>query len=212
YPPAAMRYTEARMKKFAEMMLQDLEKDTVNFVPNYDSSLTEPTVLPSAFPNLLVNGSTGIAVGMATNMPPHNLREIVNACIAMIGNPEITVEELATFVSGPDFPTGATIYGRNGIRAAYLTGRGKLLVRAQTHVEVVNNRNRIVVTEIPYQVNKTNLLEKMASLVRDKVVEGISDLRDESDKDGMSIIIELKKDAFPDIILNTLYKHTQLQE
>ncbi|HKP94645.1 MAG TPA: DNA gyrase subunit A [Fibrobacteria bacterium] len=211
-PPAAMRYTEARMKKFAEMMLQDLEKDTVNFTPNYDSSTTEPTVLPSAFPNLLVNGSTGIAVGMATNMPPHNLREIVNACIAMIHNPEITVEELAAHVSGPDFPTGATIYGRNGIRAAYLTGRGKLLVRSKTHVEVVNNRNRIVVTEIPYQVNKSNLLEKMASLVRDKIIEGISDLRDESDKDGMSIIIELKKDAFPDIILNQLYKHTQLQE
>ena len=211
-PPAAMRYTEARMKRFAEMMLQDLEKQTVDFTPNYDSSLTEPSVLPSAFPNLLVNGSTGIAVGMATNMAPHNLREIINACFAMIRNPDITVEELATYVSGPDFPTGATIYGRNGIRAAYLTGRGKLLVRSKTHVEVVNNRNRIVVTEIPYQVNKTNLLEKMASLVRDKVIEGISDLRDESDKDGMSIIIELKKDAFPDIILNLLYKHTQLQE
>jgi DNA gyrase subunit A len=211
-PPAAMRYTEARMKRFAEMMLQDLEKQTVDFAPNYDSSLTEPAVLPSAFPNLLVNGSTGIAVGMATNMAPHNLREIVNACIAMIHKPDIAVEELVQYVSGPDFPTGATIYGRNGIRAAYLTGKGKLLVRSKTHVETVNNRNRIVVTEIPYQVNKTNLLEKMAALVRDKVIEGISDLRDESDKDGMSIIIELKKDAFPDIILNMLYKHTQLQE
>jgi DNA gyrase subunit A len=211
-PPAAMRYTEARMKRFAEMMLQDLEKETVNFAPNYDSSLTEPTVLPSAFPNLLVNGSTGIAVGMATNMAPHNLREIINACVAMIGNPDITIEELCNHVSGPDFPTAATIYGRNGIRAAYMTGKGKLLVRSKTHVEVVNNRNRIVVTEIPYQVNKSNLLEKMAHLVRDKIVEGISDLRDESDKDGMSIIIELKKDAFPDIILNQLYKHTQLQE
>ena len=211
-PPAAMRYTEARMKRFAEMMLQDLEKDTVNFSPNYDSSLTEPTVLPSAFPNLLVNGSTGIAVGMATNMAPHNLREIVSACVAMIKNPDIAIEDLCAIVSGPDFPTGATIHGRNGIRAAYMTGKGKLLVRSNTHVEVVNNRNRIVVTEIPYQVNKSNLLEKMASLVRDKVVEGISDLRDESDKDGMSIIIELKKDAFPDIILNQLYKHTQLQE
>jgi DNA gyrase subunit A len=211
-PPAAMRYTEARMKRFAEMMLQDLEKDTVNFTPNYDSSLTEPSVLPSAFPNLLVNGSTGIAVGMATNMPPHNLREIINACVAMIKNPDITIEELCAFVSGPDFPTAATIYGRNGIRAAYMTGKGKLLVRSKTHVEVVNNRNRIVVTEIPYQVNKSNLLEKMAHLVRDKIIEGISDLRDESDKDGMSIIIELKKDAFPDIILNQLYKHTQLQD
>ena len=212
-PPAAMRYTEARMKKFAEMMLQDLEKQTVDFVPNYDSSLTEPTVLPSAFPNLLVNGSTGIAVGMATNMPPHNLREIVNACFAMIANPDISVEDLCNHVVGPDFPTGAIIHGRNGIRAAYVTGRGKLLVRSKSHVEVMtNNRNRIVVTEIPYQVNKSNLLEKMAALVRDKIIEGISDLRDESDKDGMSIIIELKKDAFPDIILNQLYKHTQLQE
>ena len=178
-PPAAMRYTEARMKKFAEMMLQDLEKQTVDFVPNYDSSLTEPTVLPSAFPNLLVNGSTGIAVGMATNMPPHNLREIVNACFAMIANPDISVEDLCNHVVGPDFPTGAIIHGRNGIRAAYVTGRGKLLVRSKTHVEVMTNgRNRIVVTEIPYQVNKSNLLEKMAMLVREKIVEGISDLRD----------------------------------
>jgi DNA gyrase subunit A len=211
-PPAAMRYTEARMKRFAEMMLQDLEKQTVDFVPNYDSSLEEPVVLPSAFPNLLVNGSTGIAVGMATNVPPHNLNEIINACQAMIRNPDLPDEELLALVSGPDFPTGATIYGRNGIRAAYLTGKGKILVRAKSHIEEMGNRQRIVVTEIPYQVNKTNLLEKMASLVRDKVIEGISDLRDESDKDGMSIIIELKKDAFPDIVLNMLYKHTQLQE
>ena len=212
-PPAAMRYTEARMKMFAELMLQDLEKETVNFVPNYDTSLTEPTVLPSAFPNLLVNGSTGIAVGMATNVPPHNLREIINACLAMIENPEIIDDALLAHVSGPDFPTGGIIHGRNGIRAAYLTGKGKLLVRCKSHVEQKDDgRNRIVVTEIPYQVNKTNLLEKMASLVREKIVEGISDLRDESDKDGMSIIIELKKDAFPDIVLNTLYKHTQLQE
>ena len=211
-PPAAMRYTEARMKAFAEMMLQDLDKETVDWAPNYDSSLQEPKVLPSAFPNLLVNGSTGIAVGMATNIPPHNLNEIVNACLALLANPEITDEEIITHVSGPDFPTGGIIHGRNGIRAAYLTGRGKVLVRAKHHVEQRENRTRIIITEIPYQVNKSNLLEKMASLVRDKIVEGISDLRDESDKDGMSIIIELKRDAFPDIILNMLYKHTQLQE
>ncbi|HLP41787.1 MAG TPA: DNA gyrase subunit A [Fibrobacteria bacterium] len=211
-PPAAMRYTEARMKRFAEMMLQDLEKETVDFVPNYDTSLQEPTVLPSAFPNLLVNGSTGIAVGMATNVPPHNLIEIINACQAMIKNPDLPDDELLALVSGPDFPTGGTIHGRNGIRAAYLTGKGKILVRAKTEVQERNGRQRIEVTEIPYQVNKTNLLEKMAALVREKVIEGISDLRDESDKDGMSIIIELKKDAFPDIVLNMLYKHTQLQE
>ncbi len=211
-PPAAMRYTEARMKAFAELMLQDLDKETVDWSPNYDSSLEEPKVLPSAFPNLLVNGSTGIAVGMATNIPPHNLNEVVNACLAMLANPEIGDEELITHVSGPDFPTGGIIHGRNGIRAAYLTGRGKVLVRAKHHIEQRENRTRIVVTEIPFQVNKSNLLEKMASLVRDKIVEGISDLRDESDKDGMSIIIELKRDAFPDIILNLLYKHTQLQD
>jgi DNA gyrase subunit A len=211
-PPAAMRYTEARMEKFAEMMLQDLEKQTVDFVPNYDTSLQEPTVLPSAFPNLLVNGSTGIAVGMATNVPPHNLVEIINACQAMIKNPELADEELLALVSGPDFPTGGIIHGRNGIRAAYLTGKGKLLVRAKSEIQEKNGRQRIEVTEIPYQVNKTNLLEKMASLVREKIVEGISDLRDESDKDGMSIIIELKKDAFPEVVLNALYKHTQLQE
>jgi DNA gyrase subunit A len=211
-PPAAMRYTEARMTQFAEMMLSDLDKQTVDFVPNYDASNEEPTVMPSAFPNLLVNGSTGIAVGMATNVAPHNLREIINACIAMLKNADIADEELLSLVSGPDFPTGAIIHGRNGIRAAYLTGRGKLLVRAKHHVEQRENRQRIIITEIPYQVNKTNLLEKIATLVREKEVEGISDLRDESDKDGMSIIIELKKDAFPDIILNSLYKHTQLQE
>jgi DNA gyrase subunit A len=210
---AAMRYTEARMDKITELVLQDLDKDTVDFKPNYDESLKEPTVLPSAFPNLLVNGSTGIAVGMATNMAPHNLREIVNACIAMIHNPEVTAEELLTMVSGPDFPTGGIIQGRSGIRDAYLTGRGRIVVRARCEIETMaNGRNRIVVTEIPYQVNKTTLLEKMAALVRDKEVEGISDLRDESDRHGMSIIIELKKDAFAEVVLNTLYKHTQLQD
>jgi DNA gyrase subunit A len=211
-PPAAMRYTEARMTQFAELMLQDLDKETVNFVPNYDGSQEEPTVLPSAFPNLLVNGSTGIAVGMATNVPPHNLREIVNACKAMIANPDLSDEELMQIVSGPDFPTGGIIFGRNGIRSAYLTGRGRLLVRARCEIQEKDGRNRIEVTAIPYQVNKSTLLEKMASLVRDKVIEGISDLRDESDRNGMSIIIELKRDAFPEVILNALYKHTQLQE
>ncbi len=211
-PAAAMRYTEARMDRFAEMMLQDLEKNTVDFVPNYDTSLTEPTVLPSAFPNLLVNGCTGIAVGMATNAPPHNLREIVKACLALLDNPELPDEELLQFVLGPDFPTGAIIFGRNGIRAALLTGRGKVLVRGKTETEIKDNRTRIIVTEIPYQVNKTHLLEKMASLVRDKIVEGISDLRDESDRNGMRIVIELKRDAYPDIVLNGLYKHTQLQD
>ncbi len=211
-PPAAMRYTEARMDKFAELMLQDLEKETVNFIPNYDESLQEPTVLPSAFPNLLVNGSTGIAVGMATNVPPHNLREIINACIAMIDNPALPDTDLLSLVSGPDFPTGGIIHGRAGIREAYLTGRGRLVVRARAEIEEHNGRNRIVITEIPYQVNKTTLLEKMASLVRDKEVEGISDLRDESDRHGMSVIVELKRDAFPEVVLNSLYKHTQLQE
>jgi DNA gyrase subunit A len=210
---AAMRYTEARMDKLAELVLQDLDKETVDFVPNYDESLKEPTVLPSAFPNLLVNGSTGIAVGMATNMAPHNLREIVNACVAMIRNPDVTAEELLTLVSGPDFPTGGIIHGRSGIREAYLTGRGRVVVRGRCEIEeMANGRNRIVVTEIPYQVNKTTLLEKMASLVRDKEVEGISDLRDESDRSGMSIVIELKKDAFAEVVLNSLYKHTQLQD
>ncbi len=211
-PPAAMRYTEARMTQFAEFMLQDLEKETVNFVPNYDGSQEEPTVLPSAFPNLLVNGSTGIAVGMATNVPPHNLREIVKACQAMIQNPDLPDEELLQIVTGPDFPTGGIIFGRNGIRSAYLTGRGRVLVRARCEILEKDGRNRIEVTAIPYQVNKSTLLEKMASLVRDKIVEGISDLRDESDRNGMSIIIELKRDAFPEVVLNALYKHTQLQE
>jgi len=211
-PPAAMRYTEARMNKFAELVLQDLEKETVDYIPNYDDSLQEPTVLPSAFPNLLVNGSTGIAVGMATNMAPHNLREIVNACLAMIQNPSLPDAELLSLVSGPDFPTGGIIHGRSGIREAYLTGRGRVVVRARCEIEEHKGRNRIIVTEIPYQVNKTTLLEKMAALVRDKEIEGISDLRDESDRHGMSIIIELKKDAFPDVVLNGLYKHTQLQD
>ncbi|MBF0429756.1 MAG: DNA gyrase subunit A [Fibrobacteria bacterium] len=210
--PAAMRYTEARMQHFARLMLEDLEKDTVDFSPNYDDSMEEPTVLPSAFPNLLVNGTTGIAVGMATNLAPHNLREITNAIVAVIQDPEIPDEELFALVSGPDFPTGGIIHGRQGIRMAYLTGRGKVQVRALTDVEdFAKGRQRIIVTEIPFQVNKSNLLEKMADLVRHKVIEVISDIRDESDKDGMRIVIELKKDAFPEVVLNQLYKYTQLQ-
>ena len=211
--PAAMRYTEARMARMGELMLEDLEKDTVNYTPNYDDSLTEPSVLPSAIPNLLVNGSTGIAVGMATNMPPHNLREIAKAIKAVIANPEIPVEELLQYVSGPDFPTGATICGRSGIREAYLTGRGRVLVRAKIETEITpNGRTRLLVSEIPYQVNKSTLLEKIADLVRDKKIEGISDLRDESDRHGMRIVIELKRDAVAEVVKNNLYKNSQMQE
>jgi DNA gyrase subunit A len=210
--PAAMRYTEARMRRAAELMLQDLDRDTVDFVNNYDESLKEPSVLPAALPNLLINGTTGIAVGMATNMPPHNLREIVAACKAVLANPDIAVEDLLQYVSGPDFPTGAIIYGRNGAREAMLTGRGKVVVRARHHFEDVGTRQAIIFTEIPYMVNKARLLEKIADLVRDKVIEGIADLRDESDRDGMRIVIECKRDAHPDIVLNHLFKRTQLQD
>ena len=187
---AAMRYTEARMSRFAELMLEDLDKDTVDFGPNYDDSLEEPLVLPSALPNLLVNGSTGIAVGMATSMAPHNLREVGNAIRAVIANPGIPCEDLLALVSGPDFPTGAIICGRAGIRDAYLTGRGRVKVRSRIETEVdARGRTRFIVTEIPYMVNKRNLLEKMAELVREKRIEGISDLRDESDRNGMRIVI-----------------------
>ncbi len=210
--PAAMRYTEARMRRAAELMLQDLDRDTVNFVDNYDESLKEPSVLPSAIPNLLVNGATGIAVGMATNMPPHNLREIVAACKAMLENPEISVEDLLQYVKGPDFPTGGIIYGRMGLRDAMLTGRGKVVVRARHHFEEVGNRQAIIFTEIPYMVNKAKLLEKIAELVRDKSIEGIADLRDESDRDGMRMVVEIRRDSHPDIVLNHLFKKTQLQD
>lgn len=210
---AAMRYTEARMTRFGEMMLEDLEKDTVDQGPNYDDSLKEPLVLPSSFPNLLVNGSSGIAVGMATSMAPHNLREITNAIHAVCENPDITGEELIKHVSGPDFPTGGIICGRSGIREAYLTGRGKIRVRARVHTEEDSRgRTRIIITEIPYMVNKANLVEKIADLVRDKRVEGISDIRDESDRSGMRVVIELKRDVVSDVILNNLYKYTQLQD
>ena len=215
---AAMRYTEARLSRISMEMIADINKDTVDFVPNFDETEKEPSVLPSRFPNLLVNGTTGIAVGMATNIPPHNLRETIDGVLKIIENRiendrDTEMEELLAIVQGPDFPTGATILGRNGINSAYRTGRGKIKVRAVTEIEPMsNNRQRIVVTELPYMVNKARLIEKIAELVRDKRVDGISDLRDESDRQGMRIVIELKKDANPNIVLNHLYKHTQLQD
>ena len=210
---AAMRYTEVRMSKVAEAMLQDIEKETVDFAPNYDESLKEPTVLPSKLPNLLVNGSSGIAVGMATNIPPHNLNEVVDGVLLMIENPEVTIDELMTVIKGPDFPTAGLILGQEGIQSAYRTGRGVVKMRAQARAEVMSNgKPRILVTELPYQVNKARLVEKIADLVRDKTVEGITDLRDESDRNGMRVVIELRRDINPDVILNQLYKHTQLQE
>lgn len=212
-PAAAYRYTEARMSKAAMPLLTDIEKDTVDFMPNYDGRLKEPVVLPSRYPNLLVNGSTGIAVGMATNIPPHNLGEVVDAVCALIDNPDSTIEELMTHLPGPDFPTGGIIMGRSGIRAAYVTGRGKITVRARTEIEEMQNgRERIVVTELPYGVNKARLIESIAELVKEKRVEQISDLRDESDRDGMRIAIELKRDANAAVVLNQLFSYTQLQD
>lgn len=212
-PPAAMRYTEVRMAKIAELMLQDIDKDTVDFVPNYDESLKEPSVLPAKFPELLVNGTSGIAVGMATNIPPHNMSEVIDGVLMLIDNPDASVEELMTVIKGPDFPTGGLIMGTTGIRDAYTTGRGSVKMRAKAHIETMSNgKPRIVVTELPYQVNKARLIEKIAELARDKQIEGITDLRDESDRKGMSIVIELRKDINPDIMLNQLYKHTQLQD
>ncbi|EEP52422.1 DNA gyrase subunit A [Clostridium butyricum] len=209
---AAMRYTEAKMNKIAVEMLRDINKNTVDFMPNFDGEEQEPVVLPSRFPNLLVNGSSGIAVGMATNIPPHNLGEIIDGTIMLIDNPELTVLYLMTKIQGPDFPTGATIMGKAGIRAAYETGRGKIVVRADAEIEEENGRHKIVVTEIPYQVNKAKLIENIADLVKDKKITGISDLRDESDRDGMRIVVELKRDANPNVVLNLLYKHTKLQD
>jgi DNA gyrase subunit A len=210
---AAMRYTEARMKRISSEMLKDLDKETVSFTPNFDDSLQEPSVLAAVIPNLLLNGSSGIAVGMATNIPPHNMDEVVDAIVAQIENPEITVPELMEHIKGPDFPTGAIIYGASGIREAYETGRGKITVRARANVEEhKNGRYSLVISEIPYQVNKTSLIEKIVMLVRTKKVEGISDIRDESDKDGIRLVIELKRDIVPEVVLNHLYKHTQMQE
>lgn len=210
---AAMRYTEARMSKMAMEMLKDITKETVDYRLNFDETLKEPIVLPSRFPNLLVNGSSGIAVGMASSIPPHNLGEVINGTIAYIDNPEITIPELMKYVKGPDFPTGAIIVGKDNIKNAYMTGRGFVKVKSKLEIEEIKNgKNRIIVTEIPYQVNKARLIEKIAELVKDKKVDGISDLRDESDREGMRIVIEIKKDYNPNIVLNNLYKHTQLQD
>lgn len=211
--PAAMRYTEVRMKAIAGEMLKDLDKETVNFALNFDDSLEEPTVLPAAIPNLLVNGASGIAVGMATNIPPHNMREVVSGLIALIDNPEIEIADLMKHVTAPDFPTGGIIYGYEGVRQAYLTGRGKMAIRARAMVEVTqrNGRESIIVTELPYQVNKVRLIEKIVELVHDKKIEGIADIRDESDREGMRLVIELKRDAVAKVVLNHLYKHTPMQ-
>jgi DNA gyrase subunit A len=212
-PPAASRYTECRLQRFSEEMLGDIDKDTIDFTPNYDESTVEPVVLPTKIPNLLVNGSNGIAVGMATNIPPHNLTEIVDATIALVQNPQSTLKDLLKFVKGPDFPTGAYIYGRGGIQSAYTNGRGRFIMRAKAAIEnLTKERQAIIVTEIPYQVNKSTLIKRIADLVNDKVIDDISDIRDESDRTGMRIVIELKRGAEPQIILNQLYKHTSMQE
>lgn len=209
---AAMRYTEAKMSKIAVELLRDINKDTVDFIPNFDGEEEEPSVIPSRFPNLLVNGSSGIAVGMATNIPPHNLNEVIDGVIMLIDNPDTSIIELMTQIKGPDFPTAGIILGTSGIRDAYETGKGKVLVRAKAEIQEKNGRHRIIVNEIPYQVNKAKLIENIAELVKDKKITGISDLRDESDRDGMRIVIELKRDANPNIVLNLLYKHTKMQD
>ncbi len=211
-PPAAYRYTEARLSKISNEMLRDIDKDTVDWDPNFDETRKEPRVLPSRFPNLLVNGSSGIAVGMATNIPPHNLKEVINACVAVLDDPEATLADLMEHITGPDFPTGGIIMGRSGIRAAYATGRGKIVIRAKTEFEEFNrDRVRIIVSELPYQVNKRQLIKAIADQVKDKRLEGISDLRDETDRNGMRMVIELKKDANPQVVLNNLFKQTALQ-
>jgi DNA gyrase subunit A len=209
--PAAMRYTEARLAKISEEVLQDIEKETVDFTPNFDNSLKEPVVLPSKLPNLLINGSSGIAVGMATTIPPHNLSETVDALLQMIDNPDITVTELMEFIKGPDFPTAGIIQGTAGILEAYATGRGKIIVRARTEIEETKTKTRIIIKEIPYMVNKSQLVEATADLIRDKVIQGISDIRDESDKKGIRIVFDLKSDANSDVVLNQLFKHTRLE-
>ena len=211
-PAAAYRYTEARLAKLSNEMTQDIGKKVVDFTTNYDDKLLEPVVLPSRFPNLLVNGSNGIAVGMATNIPPHNLREVIDALIMMIENPEVTVEELMTCIQGPDFPTGGIIMGYSGIRSAYFTGRGKIILRGRANIVEENNHTRIIIDEIPYMVNKARLLQSIADLSRDKRIDGISTIRDESDRNGMRIVIELKRDANANVVLNKLYTYTQLQD
>src|SRR5438874_12620571 len=211
---AAMRYTEIRLAKIAHEMIADIDKETVDFGPNYDGSEKEPLVLPSKLPNLLVNGSGGIAVGMATNIPPHNLNEVVDACQHLLRNPDATIDELMEIVPAPDFPTAGIIHGLEGVREGYRTGRGRVVIRARTHIEDLDrgNRQAIIVDEIPYQVNKANLLTRIGELVREKKLEGISDLRDESDKSGMRVVIELKRGEVADIITNNLFKLTQLQD
>ena len=209
--PAAMRYTEARFKKIAEEMLEDLDKETVDFKPNFDDSLEEPTVLPTKIPNLLVNGASGIAVGMATNMAPHNLSEVIDGIVAVIEDPELPVEDLLQFVKAPDFPTGGIIYGYEGVRDALLTGRGRIVMRGKAEIEEVQGREQIIITEIPYQVNKAEMIKKIAELVNDKKIEGISDLRDESDRNGMRVVVEIKRDAIANVVLNKLYKFSSLQ-
>jgi DNA gyrase subunit A len=212
-PPAAMRYTEARLSSLAMEMLRDIDRDTVDFYPNFDETLEQPVVLPSRFPNLLVNGASGIAVGMATNIPPHNLGEVIDGLIALIDDPEIDVKGLMKYIKGPDFPTGAIIQGRDGIKEAYMTGRGRIRVRGKAQIEQLSGgKTRILITELPYQVNKARLIEKIAELVREKKIDGITDLRDESDKSGMRIVIELRRDAAPHVVLNRLYKHSQLED
>ena len=210
-PPAAMRYTETKLTSLSMEILRDIDKDTVDFRPNFDDSLEEPSVLPTSLPTLLVNGAGGIAVGMATNIPPHNLREIIDGLQVMITNPDVTIPELMEHIKAPDFPTGGIIYGYEGVKDAFLTGRGRVIVRAKASVEATKTRETIIITELPYQVSKASLIEKIADLVRAKVLEDISDIRDESDRDGMRIVIELKRDATPMVVLNNLYKHTQLQ-
>ena len=209
---AAMRYTEARMSKIAMEMLKDLNKNTVDFIDNYDGSEREPAVLPCKFPNLLVNGATGIAVGMATNIPPHNMTEVIEGIIALIKNPDISIEGLMNYIKGPDFPTGGLIMGVSQVRKAYLTGNGAITVRAKTKIEELGGgKHQIVVTEIPYQVNKSRLIDRIAETVKNKIIDGIVGLQDESNREGMRIVIELRRDANPNVILNNLYKHTQLQ-
>src|SRR5512136_3176574 len=212
-PPAAMRYTEVRLKKLAHELMADIDKETVNFVPNYDESLTMPEVLPSKFPNLLVNGGNGIAVGMATNIPPHNLTEICHGVVHLIEHPGASLKDILKHVQGPDFPTGGIIYGRQGFLDAYKDGKGILHLRAKTVIErgAKGEKDKIVITEIPYQVNKSRLLESIAALVNEKRIEGVADIRDESDRDGMRVVVEIKRGELPEIILNNLYKHTQLQ-
>src|ERR1700759_5582565 len=212
-PPAAYRYTEARLTRSALALLADIDKDTVDFTPNYDNSEKEPSVLPAKFPNLLVNGAGGIAVGMATNIPPHNLGEVIDACVALIDDPALGIDDLIKIVPGPDFPTGGIILGRQGIRSAYHLGRGSIVMRGKVTIDTIRkDREAIIISEIPYQVNKATMVERIAELVREKKIEGVSDLRDESDRDGYRVVVELKRDAMPDVVLNQLYRFTPLQQ